>query len=169
MTTNYKDLGYELGALLEEKQRAYGNVFSVTPAIIGLLFPDGIPVLAYRDLLTLVRILDKVGRITTAAGRGDPMGEDPWRDIAGYAMLALGQREEQQRKEDLETERYLAAEGPEPEPSNDWALTWQDGHVGPFIESLFPTRERAMAKHAEKAAKQSRLTWRVCRVDEVGK
>lgn len=117
--TNYKELGYELGALLEEKQRAYGNVFSATPAIIGLLFPDGIPVLAYRDLLTIVRILDKIGRICTAAGKGDPMGEDPWRDIAGYAMLALGKLEEKQWQDDLETEAYLDDPGPEPSDTVD--------------------------------------------------
>jgi hypothetical protein len=90
MTTDYKQIGTELGALLEEKQAAYGDVFSVTPAIIELLFPNGIPVAGYKDVLTIVRILDKIGRICTAAGKGDPAGEDPWRDIAGYAMLMLG-------------------------------------------------------------------------------
>lgn len=392
--TDYKKIGSELGALLESKQAAYGNVFGVTPAIIGLLFPDGIPVLAYRDLLTIVRMLDKVGRICTAAGKGDPMGEDPWRDIAGYAMLMLGRKAEEkpanpgattskqfkvrygdkhgwstwgefdtreeadscatglrkgypyhfvtvldenektwcvyefreerlvgvdaefgaevearlyaeqrrrdtdmsawvvgtprkwrvdylrdgkpavlamyethleaaqaaakvagkvakQRQDELDAEDYLASHATEPAetvdddpepsgddrpgnarwavrygnevgastwayyeteasavnavtdelraaypyhefwvsnvdgkttrrwcargrvkpepPSNDWALTWQGGYGGPFIEAVFPTREAAMAKHAEMAAKQSRLTWRVCRVDEVGK
>lgn len=97
MKPDYKQIGSDLGALLEEKQAAYGDVFSATPAIIGLLFPDGIPVLAYRDVLTIVRIVDKIGRICTAAGRGDPMGEDPWRDIAGYAMLMLGKRDDPRR------------------------------------------------------------------------
>jgi hypothetical protein len=92
--TDYKTIGTELGALLEEKQAAYGDVFSATPAIVGLLFPNGIPVAGYKDVLTIVRILDKIGRICTAAGKGDPMGEDPWRDIAGYAMLMLGGKTE---------------------------------------------------------------------------
>ena len=116
---SYKQMGSDLGELLESKQAAYGDVFSATPAIIGLLFPDGIPVLAYRDVLTVVRILDKIGRICTAAGRGDLGGEDPWRDIAGYAMLALGQREEQQQQDDLDTEAYLATNAPEPSDTVD--------------------------------------------------
>jgi len=94
MSNDYKTIGSDLGALIEEKQAAYGDVFSATPAIIGLLFPNGIPVAGYKDVLTIVRILDKIGRICTAAGKGDPMGEDPWRDIAGYAMLMLGKRVE---------------------------------------------------------------------------
>lgn len=109
--TDYKKLGIELGELLESKQAAYGDSFGTAPAILGLLFPDGIPVLGYRDVLTIVRIIDKIGRICTAAGKGDPMGEDPWRDIAGYAMLALGQREAKQKQDELDTEDYLQDAG----------------------------------------------------------
>ena len=72
------------------------------------------------------------------------MGEEPWRDLAGYAMLMLRRR-----------------------GVNEWALTWASEGKDPFIEAVFPTREQAESKHRVMAEKMPRLTWRVCRVDEV--
>jgi hypothetical protein len=131
--TDYKTIGAELGALLEEKQAAYGDVFSATPAIIGLLFPNGIPVAGYRDVLTIVRILDKIGRICTAAGKGDPMGEDPWRDIAGYAMLMLGKREEKK------AEPYQT-----PEDGSRWVV-WYTDKTGTWPVGTYRTAAEARA------------------------
>jgi len=37
-------------------------------------------------------VLDKLKRIATAAGKSDPGGENPWRDIAGYALLEIARR-----------------------------------------------------------------------------
>tara|TARA_R100001510_G_C7468088_1_gene85586 strand:- start:127 stop:414 length:288 start_codon:yes stop_codon:yes gene_type:complete len=77
----------ELTELLLEKRRAYGDAFKDAPRILQLLYPSGVQPDAYEDLLTIVRILDKLYRI---ANRADT--EDPWQDIAGYAILALEKR-----------------------------------------------------------------------------
>ena len=83
---SFVDLGREIGQLLEAKNLAYGNSFERSEDIIKILYPDGIPVQAYRDALALIRVIDKCFRIANAKGA---FGEDPWRDIAGYAMLSL--------------------------------------------------------------------------------
>lgn len=83
----YEALGQEIGALVDQKNQAYGSSFSDSEVFLRLLYPDGIAPEAYPDVLLLVRIWDKVKRIATAAGRPDPMAESPYRDLAGYALL----------------------------------------------------------------------------------
>jgi hypothetical protein len=75
----------ELGELLATKNEAYGNAFEKTTKILELLYPNGISVSQYKDVHVIVRMLDKMSRI---ARDNDPMGEDPFKDIAGYAILA---------------------------------------------------------------------------------
>ncbi len=79
-------LGEQLGTLLEEKGKAYGDAFNTSADFLRLYFPSGVPVECYAEALAMIRIHDKFKRIATS--RKDPMGEDPWKDIAGYAMLA---------------------------------------------------------------------------------
>lgn len=86
----------EVGALVEEKNMAYGDSFAKSQAILRILFPDGVPVEQYRDLLAVTRVLDKLFRIATEK---DAFGEDPWRDIAGYAILAVANNEEEKENE----------------------------------------------------------------------
>ena len=80
----------ELGELLATKNEAYGNAFEKTTKILELLYPKGIELSQYRDVHVIVRMLDKLSRI---ARDNDPMGEDPFKDIAGYAVLAQVMRE----------------------------------------------------------------------------
>jgi hypothetical protein len=81
----------EIGALIAEKNKAYGNSFAVSGDVLRLLYPDGIPPGQFQDALSLVRIWDKMKRIATDK---DAFGEDPFMDIAGYAILACVNREE---------------------------------------------------------------------------
>ena len=73
-----------LKSLLLFKRKAYGNSFNNAPDILHMLYPDGINVEDYEDLLTIVRVIDKLYRIANKADT-----EDPWMDIAGYAILSL--------------------------------------------------------------------------------
>ena len=87
---DYQAIGNEIGLLLNQKQQAYGNAFGEMQKIISVLYPQGVAPYQYKNLLTLVRILDKVFRIANSPdGETDPMNEEPWKDIAGYSILAL--------------------------------------------------------------------------------
>jgi hypothetical protein len=83
------DEARKLGQLLSEKNKAYGNSFASVPAIMNILYPNGISGGAVEDALLIVRVLDKLQRI---ANNNDPFGEDPWQDVAGYALLRVATR-----------------------------------------------------------------------------
>ena len=103
----------EIGALVEEKNAAYGDSFAKSELILKVLFPDGVGVSQYRDLLAVTRILDKLFRIATDK---DAFGEEPWRDIAGYAILSVAAATQQ--KEETQNERTRGSENdgrPDPE------------------------------------------------------
>jgi hypothetical protein len=76
--------GMEIGALVEEKNAAYGSSFAKAGDFLKLLYPDGMKPEQYQDALLLVRIFDKQMRIAT---KKDALGENPYRDIAGYGIL----------------------------------------------------------------------------------
>lgn len=82
---NYRDIGADIGALVEHKQSAYGDSFGRSGGVLRTLYPDGIPLDKLDDALVVVRVLDKLFRIAT---RKDAFGESPWQDIAGYSILA---------------------------------------------------------------------------------
>ena len=80
----YKHLGQEIGALVDKKQREYGDSFGRAGAVLRCLWPDGVRPAQYDDLLAVVRVIDKLFRVATRA-EGD--AESPWRDVAGYGLL----------------------------------------------------------------------------------
>lgn len=89
-TVDYEAIGEEIGILLNEKQEAYGDAFGKMEQVFKTFYPNGIQTHQYANVLTLVRILDKCFRIANLPENGnDIMNEDPWKDIAGYAMLSL--------------------------------------------------------------------------------
>lgn len=81
---NYKELGTEIGSLVDEKNKAYGNSFEKCGDFLKLLYPNGIQPDQYGDALALVRIFDKQIRIAT---KKEAFSESPYRDITGYGML----------------------------------------------------------------------------------
>jgi len=87
MVKNYEELGRSIGALITDKQKAYGDSFHKSGEVMRQLFPDGISPDKFVDVLALVRIIDKMFRIATNPDYG---GENSWGDIAGYALLRLG-------------------------------------------------------------------------------
>ena len=81
-----QQLGTDLGALVEQKNAAYGDSFRVAGEALRLLYPDGIPPAQLDDALLLARIWDKMKRIATDK---DAFGETPYQDIAGYGLLGV--------------------------------------------------------------------------------
>lgn len=86
----WERIGGEIGRLVAEKQAAYGDSFGKAGAVMRILYPDGVPPEKMDDALTVVRVLDKLFRIATSR---DALGESPWRDIAGYALLSVARVE----------------------------------------------------------------------------
>lgn len=84
--SDYERLGAEIGKLVADKNRKYGDSFMRSGAILEQLYPNGIKPEQYADLLAITRVLDKLFRIAT---NGDPNGENPWLDCAGYSLLAV--------------------------------------------------------------------------------
>lgn len=82
----YEELGRLMGKLVGDKNTAYGDSFGQIGNIMRVLYPDGIKVEQYDDMLCIVRIIDKLFRIATAK---DAFGESPYGDIAGYSLLGL--------------------------------------------------------------------------------
>ena len=88
---SFEKIASEIGALVEEKNAAYGDSFMKCGDFLRLLFPTGIQTWQYEDALALVRIFDKQMRIAT---RKDAFGESPYRDIAGYGILGAAKDEQ---------------------------------------------------------------------------
>jgi len=80
----------ELGDVVAEKNEAYGDAFNKAGEILRILYPDGIKPSKYDDMLTVVRVLDKLFRVAT---NRDALGESPFRDITGYGILATERTE----------------------------------------------------------------------------
>lgn len=88
---SYEDIGTKIGKLVDVKNKAYGNSFSKSGELLKVLYPYGIAPEQYDDMLAIVRVIDKMFRIAT---NKDAFGESPWGDIAGYAILSVGRKED---------------------------------------------------------------------------
>lgn len=103
----YEKLATEIGALVDEKNKAYGNSFSDAGEFLKLLYPDGIPPEKFTDMLCVVRIFDKLKRIAT---KKDAFGESPYGDIVGYGLLGLFK--DRLAKADLESNEETLKDSP---------------------------------------------------------
>lgn len=107
---SFEDIGREVGKLVDEKNKAYGDSFGKAGSILSVLYPDGIRVDQYTDMLAVVRILDKLFRIATDR---DALGESPFKDITGYGLLGMRNAQSKTKAEPLKTEVS-------PNPVNDY-------------------------------------------------
>ena len=82
----FASLAADIAKVVEEKQAAYGDSFGKSGLILKILYPDGIKVDQYDDMLCIVRIVDKLFRVATDK---DAFGESPYRDLAGYSLLGV--------------------------------------------------------------------------------
>jgi hypothetical protein len=88
----YKQIGEEIGSLVDEKNAAYGSSFAESYKILSVLYPNGIQPEQYTDALAIIRVIDKLFRL---ANKKNAFGESPWRDIAGYAILGVANNEKE--------------------------------------------------------------------------
>ena len=83
----YEALGKAIGALVDEKNLQYGDAFNRGGCILEILYPDGVRPDQYRDMLGVIRVIDKLFRVAN----GKQGRENPWQDIAGYGLLGTGE------------------------------------------------------------------------------
>ena len=88
MANRFLPIAADIASLVDEKDRQYGDSFGRVNDLMLILYPQGIPAEQYSDALFMVRVLDKLCRIST--GKADP--EDPDRDIIGYCLKRIVQR-----------------------------------------------------------------------------
>lgn len=81
----YLTAANEIATLVAGKQAAYGDSFGKSGGIMRILYPEGVRPEQMNDALTIVRVIDKLFRIATDK---DAFGENPWKDIMGYSLLA---------------------------------------------------------------------------------
>jgi hypothetical protein len=85
---SYEALAGEIGRLTDTKSKQYGDSAERAEKIMKVLYPNGVPVEAFRNALLIVRMCDKLCRIATQDTTGvDGGGEDAWRDMAGYSLI----------------------------------------------------------------------------------
>jgi hypothetical protein len=81
----YITTALRLAAMVSDKQDAYGDSVGKSPEILRMMYPNGIQPEQYKDLMMIIRVLDKLFRIAT---KKQAFGENPWQDIFGYALLS---------------------------------------------------------------------------------
>jgi len=63
MEKTYKQIGIDVGSLVDEKNAAYGSSFAECHKILSVLYPSGIKPEQYTDALAIIRVIDKLFRI----------------------------------------------------------------------------------------------------------
>lgn len=84
-TGTYEEKGRQVGALVDKKNKQYGDSFAKSGGILAILYPNGVKPEQYRDMLGVTRVLDKLFRIAN----GDQGEESAWSDISGYGLLGM--------------------------------------------------------------------------------
>ena len=82
----FESIGWNVGEVVQRKQRAYGDSFGKSGECLRQMYPTGIKPEQYDDLLTVARILDKLFRI---ANNPTAFDENPYQDIVGYGLLGM--------------------------------------------------------------------------------
>jgi len=95
----FMPIAVKIAELVQEKNTAYGDAAGKSVEYLKLLYPDGVKPEQYQNMLLLVRDFDKNMRIATDE---DALGESPWGDKAGYAILAVELRNRKQGHEVVE-------------------------------------------------------------------
>lgn len=95
MTVDYEQKGQQIGKLVTEKQKSYGDSVDKAFRIFKIFLEDYYDEnqKAYivtedllQQMLLKLRVTDKLNRIASNPSF-DLMGENPWQDIAGYGLL----------------------------------------------------------------------------------
>lgn len=92
------EVATKIGSIVEEKNKAYGSAFTKVAEALKVLYPEGIKTEQYQDVAVLIRIFDKMMRISN--GHHD----DSWSDIAGYGILMEHRRNSGNTRKEIPTQ-----------------------------------------------------------------
>lgn len=84
----YFTTAYDIATLVTKKQQQYGNSIHHTGDFLKTLYPNGITPEQYDDLGVIIRMYDKLKRISN----GNQGEENAWDDLMGYALLKAAPR-----------------------------------------------------------------------------
>lgn len=87
---SYEEIGRAIGALVDEKNKAYGNSFHHAGEVLKIMYPDGVRPDQYQGMLYTVRVIDKLFRMAT---QPKAFGENPAQVVAGYSILMSSNKE----------------------------------------------------------------------------
>lgn len=85
----FVEIGQRIGELVQRKNAEYGDSFNQSYRILEVLYPAGVKPEQYLDMLAIIRVVDKLFRLS----RGDQGDESAWADIAGYGILGVAAHE----------------------------------------------------------------------------
>ena len=89
--------------LVEKKKKTYGKSVDTTVTnVLTTLYPSGISTEEFDDAIFIIRICEKLGRITSK-NIDSKAKADAYGDIVGYGLLGLS-RDQRKKDEDLPTE-----------------------------------------------------------------
>lgn len=86
----FEKAALDIAKLVKDKNEAYGDSFTKSAEFLKDMYPNGITKENYLDAIFIARMYDKMHRIATNKGA---FNEDPYKDIAGYALLRLIKQE----------------------------------------------------------------------------
>lgn len=84
MSEIFKDIAKELGELVTEKNLSYGDSARKVAEAMKIFYPAGVPAQDYEYSLLVVRILDKISRISQGHFK------ESFKDIGGYGIVGEG-------------------------------------------------------------------------------
>lgn len=64
-SNQFQSIAVQIARIVKEKNLQYGNSFEHSGEILKQLYPNGIEKEQYHEMLTVVRIIDKLFRIAT--------------------------------------------------------------------------------------------------------
>ena len=80
---NYEQKAQKIGEMVDKKNQLYGSSFEKSGEILKVFYPNGVSTEQYKDMLGVVRVIDKLFRVAN----GDYGEESAWRDICGYGLI----------------------------------------------------------------------------------
>lgn len=127
--TEYHTTANALADLVASKQIQYGDSATRAQAIAAILYPNGVSIGQYKDMLLVIRVIDKLSRIATSGDGTDAGGENPWQDIGGYALLGMARVRPATKTVIMETPPGIKAIDRDGQPvnSDEWACPACDG------------------------------------------